>query len=118
MKLLHEAGVPKDVLHLLTGGGAVGAALVKDPRVKGVAFTGSNETAWAIQKALADRRGEIVPFIAETGGINAMIADSSALTEQVVRDACARPSTAPGSAARRRACCSCRRRWRTAPFAC
>ncbi len=86
VKLLHEAGVPPGVLQLLPGSGAVGAALVKDPRTKGVAFTGSNETAWAIQKALADRRGEIVPFIAETGGINAMIADSTALPEQVVRD--------------------------------
>ena len=86
-KLLHEAGVPANVLHLLPGSGAVGAALVKDTRIKGIAFTGSNETAWAIQKALADRRGAIVPFIAETGGINAMIADSSALPEQVVRDA-------------------------------
>jgi RHH-type proline utilization regulon transcriptional repressor/proline dehydrogenase/delta 1-pyrroline-5-carboxylate dehydrogenase len=64
----------------------VGAALVKDPRVAGVAFTGSNATAWAIQDTLADRRGAIVPFIAETGGINAMIADSSALPEQVIRD--------------------------------
>jgi RHH-type proline utilization regulon transcriptional repressor/proline dehydrogenase/delta 1-pyrroline-5-carboxylate dehydrogenase len=86
-KILHEAGVPKDVLHLLPGGAAVGAALVKDPRVRGIAFTGSNETGWSIQKALTDRRGEIVPFIAETGGLNAMIADSSALNEQVVRDA-------------------------------
>ncbi|MFN3625098.1 MAG: bifunctional proline dehydrogenase/L-glutamate gamma-semialdehyde dehydrogenase PutA [Hyphomicrobium sp.] len=86
-KLLHEAGVPGDVLHLLPGSGRLGAALVKDPRVKGIAFTGSNETAWSIQKALAERRGAIVPFIAETGGINAMIADSSALPEQVVRDA-------------------------------
>jgi RHH-type proline utilization regulon transcriptional repressor/proline dehydrogenase/delta 1-pyrroline-5-carboxylate dehydrogenase len=86
VKLFHEAGVPKDVLHLLPGGCSVGAALVKSPLVKGVAFTGGNDTAWAIQKALADRRGEIVPFIAETGGINAMIADSSALTEQIVRD--------------------------------
>ncbi len=86
MKLFHEAGVPKNVLHLLPGGGSVGAALVKSPRVKGVAFTGGNDTAWAIQKALAERRGEIIPFIAETGGLNAMIADSSALTEQVVRD--------------------------------
>ncbi len=86
VKLFHEAGVPKDVLQLLTGGGSVGAALVKSPLVKGVAFTGGNDTAWAIQKALADRGGEIVPFIAETGGINAMIADSSALTEQIVRD--------------------------------
>jgi RHH-type proline utilization regulon transcriptional repressor/proline dehydrogenase/delta 1-pyrroline-5-carboxylate dehydrogenase len=84
--LLLEAGVPRDVLHLLPGAGAIGAALVKDPRVKGVLFTGSNDTAWAVQKALAERRGEIVPFVAETGGLNAMIADSSALPEQVVRD--------------------------------
>ena len=75
VQLLHEAGVPPDVLHLLPGDGAVGAALVKDPRVAGVAFTGSNETGWAIQRALAERRGAIVPFIAETGGLNAMIAD-------------------------------------------
>jgi RHH-type proline utilization regulon transcriptional repressor/proline dehydrogenase/delta 1-pyrroline-5-carboxylate dehydrogenase len=87
VKLLHEAGVPQNVLHYLPGGGEVGAALVKDPRVKGVAFTGSNETAWSIQKALADRRGPIIPFIAETGGLNVMIADSSALPEQIVRDA-------------------------------
>ena len=56
-------------------------------RIQGVAFTGSNDTAWSIQRALADRRSAIIPFIAETGGINAMIADSSALPEQVVRDA-------------------------------
>jgi len=86
-RILHEAGVPKSVLHLLTGTGTVGAALVKSPAVKGVAFTGGNEAAQAIHKALADRRGEIVPFIAETGGLNAMIADSSALPEQIVRDA-------------------------------
>ncbi len=86
LELLHEAGVPPGVLHLLPGAGAVGAALVKDPRVMGVAFTGSNETGWAIQRALADRRGAIVPFIGETGGLNAMIADSSALPEQVIRD--------------------------------
>ncbi len=88
-QILHEAGVPKDILHLLTGGAPVGNALVKDPRVGGVAFTGSNETAWTIQRALADRRAAIVPFIAETAGLNAMIADSSALPEQVVRDAVA-----------------------------
>ena len=87
VKLMHEAGVPKDVLHLVTGGSKLGEALVRDPRIAGVAFTGSNETAWAIQKTLTDRRGAIVPFIAETGGMNAMIADSSALPEQVVRDA-------------------------------
>ncbi|MBN2205440.1 MAG: L-glutamate gamma-semialdehyde dehydrogenase, partial [Thermoleophilia bacterium] len=85
-QLLHAAGVPKDVLHLLTGSGRLGEALVKDVRIRGVAFTGSNETAWSIQKALADRRSAIVPFIAETGGLNAMIADSTALPEQVVRD--------------------------------
>lgn len=87
VKLLHEAGVPREVLQLVTGGGKLGEAMVKDSRIHGVAFTGSNETAWAIQRALADRRSAIVPFIAETGGINAMIADSSALPEQVVRDA-------------------------------
>ena len=86
-RLLHEAGVPPGVLHLLPGAGDVGALLVKDPRVQGVAFTGSNETAWHIQRALTERRGAIVPFIAETGGMNAMIVDSSALPEQVVRDA-------------------------------
>ncbi|MCL4765870.1 MAG: bifunctional proline dehydrogenase/L-glutamate gamma-semialdehyde dehydrogenase PutA [Hyphomicrobiaceae bacterium] len=86
-RLLHEAGIPPHVLHLLPGGGDIGALLVRDARVRGVAFTGSNETAWLIQRALADRRGAIVPFIAETGGINAMIVDSSALPEQVVRDA-------------------------------
>jgi RHH-type proline utilization regulon transcriptional repressor/proline dehydrogenase/delta 1-pyrroline-5-carboxylate dehydrogenase len=87
VKLLHEAGIPHGVLHLLTGGGAVGAALVRDKRVAGVVFTGSNETGWAIQKTLAERRGAIVPLIAETGGLNGMIADSTALPEQVVRDA-------------------------------
>ena len=85
-RLLHKAGVPGDVLHLLTGSGRLGEALVKDVRIKGVSFTGSNETAWAIQRVLAERRNAIVPFIAETGGINAMIADSTALPEQVVRD--------------------------------
>ncbi|MEM6495900.1 MAG: bifunctional proline dehydrogenase/L-glutamate gamma-semialdehyde dehydrogenase PutA [Pseudomonadota bacterium] len=85
-QLFYEAGMPRDVLQLLPGDGATGAALVSDPRVRGVAFTGSNETAWRIQRALVDRKGEIIPFIAETGGINAMIADSSALPEQVTRD--------------------------------
>lgn len=87
VRLLHEAGIPKDVLHLVTGAGKLGEALIKDPRVKGVAFTGSNETAWAIQRTLVARHGPIIPFIAETGGLNAMIVDSSALPEQVVRDA-------------------------------
>ncbi len=85
--LLHRAGVPADVLHLLPGDGpSVGAPLVADPRIAGVAFTGSIETAWAINRALARRDGPIVPLIAETGGQNALIVDSSALPEQVVRD--------------------------------
>ncbi|MEQ1698213.1 MAG: bifunctional proline dehydrogenase/L-glutamate gamma-semialdehyde dehydrogenase PutA, partial [Hyphomicrobiaceae bacterium] len=85
-QILHEAGIPANALHLLPGDGKVGAALVRDPRIKGIAFTGSNDTAWGIQKALAERRGAMIPFVAETGGLNAMIADSSALPEQVVRD--------------------------------
>ena len=85
--LLHQAGVPGEVLHFLPGGGAsVGGALVADERIGGIAFTGSTDTARAINLALARRPGPIVPLIAETGGINAMIADSSALPEQVVRD--------------------------------
>lgn len=96
--LLHSAGVPQEVLQLVTGGTSVGAALVRSSGIGGVAFTGSNETAWAIQHALAERRGEIIPFIAETGGVNAMIADSSALPEQVVRDVV---SSAFGSAGQR-----------------
>jgi RHH-type transcriptional regulator, proline utilization regulon repressor / proline dehydrogenase / delta 1-pyrroline-5-carboxylate dehydrogenase len=87
VRLLHQAGIPGDVLHLLPGTGeAVGAPLVADVRVAGVAFTGSTETARLINLALARRPGPIVPLIAETGGQNAMIVDSSALIEQVVVD--------------------------------
>ena len=87
VELMHRAGVPADALHLLPGDGpSVGAALVADPRVSGVAFTGSTDTARAIARALAARNGPIVPLIAETGGQNAMIVDSSALPEQVVAD--------------------------------
>ena len=86
VRLLHEAGVPTEVLHLLPGDGTVGALLVSDPRVAGVAFTGSTETARAINRALAAREGPIAPLVAETGGLNAMIVDSSALPEQVVAD--------------------------------
>jgi RHH-type proline utilization regulon transcriptional repressor/proline dehydrogenase/delta 1-pyrroline-5-carboxylate dehydrogenase len=87
VRLLHQAGVPADVLHLLPGDGeTVGAPLVADPRVAGVAFTGSTEVARAINRSLAGRDGPIAPLIAETGGQNAMIVDSSALLEQVVRD--------------------------------
>ncbi|HET8726049.1 MAG TPA: bifunctional proline dehydrogenase/L-glutamate gamma-semialdehyde dehydrogenase PutA [Alphaproteobacteria bacterium] len=87
VRLFHEAGVPADVLHLLPGDGTViGGRLVADPRVAGIAFTGSTDTARIINRALADRPGPIVPFIAETGGQNAMIVDSTALPEQVVAD--------------------------------
>lgn len=87
VKLLLEAGVPKEALAFLPGAGAVvGAALTADPRVAGVVFTGGTATARAINQTLANRAGAIIPFIAETGGLNAMIADSSALPEQVVQD--------------------------------
>jgi RHH-type transcriptional regulator, proline utilization regulon repressor / proline dehydrogenase / delta 1-pyrroline-5-carboxylate dehydrogenase len=84
--LLHQAGVPGDVLHLLPGDGAIGARLVAHPATDGVAFTGSLETARLINRTLAERPGAIVPLIAETGGQNAMIADSTALPEQLVVD--------------------------------
>ena len=88
VKILHQAGVPVDVLHLLTGDGVtVGAKLVADERIAGVAFTGSTETAKIINRSLANREGAIVPLIAETGGQNVMIVDSTALPEQVVDDA-------------------------------
>ncbi|HSK40915.1 MAG TPA: bifunctional proline dehydrogenase/L-glutamate gamma-semialdehyde dehydrogenase PutA, partial [Arenibaculum sp.] len=87
VRLLHEAGIPPEVLHFLPGEGAIiGARLVADRRVAGVAFTGSTETAHRINRTLAERGGPIVPFIAETGGQNAMIVDNSALPEQVVDD--------------------------------
>lgn len=87
VELLHEAGIPKEVVQLLPGSGSVvGNALINDLRVAGVVFTGSTETAWNINQQLAARKGPIVPFIAETGGQNAMIVDSSALAEQVTAD--------------------------------
>ncbi len=85
--LAHRAGVPEDALVLVTGGPEVGAALVADARVQGVAFTGSTATAKRIARTLVeDDARPIVPLIAETGGINAMIVDSTALPEQVVVD--------------------------------
>jgi RHH-type transcriptional regulator, proline utilization regulon repressor / proline dehydrogenase / delta 1-pyrroline-5-carboxylate dehydrogenase len=84
--LLHEAGVPAPALHLIPGDGKVGARAVADRRVAGVAFTGSTEVGRAINRALAAKTGPIVPLIAETGGINAMIVDATALPEQVVDD--------------------------------
>ena len=85
--LAYRAGVPKGALQLVTGGGDVGAALTGDPRITGVVFTGSVPTAKAIARnLLADDSRPLVPLIAETGGLNAMFVDSTALSEQVVRD--------------------------------
>lgn len=87
VKLLFKAGLPKDALSLLPGDGAhIGKLLLADHRTAGVAFTGSCETALRIQQSLTLRGGAIVPFIAETGGLNAMIVDSSALLEQALDD--------------------------------
>ncbi len=86
VKLCHEAGIPPEALQLLPGAGDVGQMITSDVRLSGVAFTGSTETAHAINRTLAARDGPIATFIAETGGQNAMIVDSSALPEQVVRD--------------------------------
>jgi RHH-type proline utilization regulon transcriptional repressor/proline dehydrogenase/delta 1-pyrroline-5-carboxylate dehydrogenase len=85
--LLHEAGIPKDVLQLLPGDGSiVGAALSSDPRIDGLCFTGSTGTAQAINRSMAQHASSTAPLIAETGGLNAMIVDSTALPEQAVRD--------------------------------
>jgi len=83
--LMHKAGVPRVALQLLPGDGRVGAALTADPRVAGVAFTGSTETALKIRRAMADTLTPGAPLIAETGGLNAMIVDSTALPEQAVQ---------------------------------
>ncbi len=86
VKLCHDAGIPEEALQLVPGDGAVGAALTAHPDICGVAFTGSTSTAQTINRTLAARDGAIATLIAETGGLNAMIVDSSALPEQVVRD--------------------------------
>lgn len=87
VRLFHRAGLPADLLALLPGRGeTVGAALVAHPGIDGVAFTGGTDTAWRINQTLAGRRGPILPFIAETGGLNGMFVDTTALKEQVVDD--------------------------------
>jgi RHH-type proline utilization regulon transcriptional repressor/proline dehydrogenase/delta 1-pyrroline-5-carboxylate dehydrogenase len=87
VELMREAGIPPAALQLLPGDGpSVGAPLTSDPRVAGVCFTGSTETAWAINRAMARHLDPRAPLIAETGGLNAMIVDSTALPEQAVRD--------------------------------
>lgn len=85
--LMHEAGVPEDILQLLPGDGpSVGAALTADPRIAGVCFTGSTEVARLIERQLAQTAAPDAMLIAETGGLNAMVVDSTALPEQAVRD--------------------------------
>jgi len=85
--LMHQAGIPKAIVQLAPGSGSVvGGTLTSHPLIAGVVFTGSTETARTINRTLAERDGPIIPFIAETGGQNAMIVDSSALPEQVTRD--------------------------------
>jgi RHH-type proline utilization regulon transcriptional repressor/proline dehydrogenase/delta 1-pyrroline-5-carboxylate dehydrogenase len=86
VRLLHAAGVPDHALHLVPGDGGIGAVPVAHRDTAGVVFTGSTEVARSINRALAARDGPIVPLIAETGGINAMIADATALPEQVADD--------------------------------
>ncbi|MGZ9812297.1 bifunctional proline dehydrogenase/L-glutamate gamma-semialdehyde dehydrogenase PutA [Pseudoroseicyclus sp. H15] len=85
--LLHKAGVPESALQLVPGpGGEVGGVLTSDPRIDGVCFTGSTTTAQTINRSMAEHLSPAAPLIAETGGINAMIVDSTALPEQAVRD--------------------------------
>ncbi|MGZ2411231.1 RHH-type transcriptional regulator, proline utilization regulon repressor / proline dehydrogenase / delta 1-pyrroline-5-carboxylate dehydrogenase [Sphingomonas sp. F9_3S_D5_B_2] len=103
VELMHRAGIPRDVVQLAPGDGRVGGALTAHPLLAGVAFTGSTDTARLINRTLAERDGPIIPFIAETGGQNAMIVDSSALPEQVTRDVI---SSAFQSAGQR--CSACR----------
>lgn len=102
-QLMHKAGIPPEVLTFMPGDGNVGAALVSEADVSGVAFTGSTDVAQSINRTLAGKDGSITKFIAETGGQNAMIVDSSALTEQVVDDVI---QSAFGSAGQR--CSACR----------
>ena len=99
LRLFQKAGLPLEVLHLLPGEGAtVGAQLTAHPACAGVAFTGGTDTAWVINRTLAARPGAIIPFIAETGGLNAMFVDTTALKEQVIDDVIA---SAFGSAGQR-----------------
>ncbi|NRA30287.1 MAG: bifunctional proline dehydrogenase/L-glutamate gamma-semialdehyde dehydrogenase PutA [Parvularculaceae bacterium] len=86
VRILHEAGVPTGAVHLLLGDGSVGRAMLEQPEIAGVVFTGSTGTAKAIQRQLAEKPGAIVPLIAETGGVNAMVVDATALPEQVTDD--------------------------------
>jgi RHH-type proline utilization regulon transcriptional repressor/proline dehydrogenase/delta 1-pyrroline-5-carboxylate dehydrogenase len=87
VELMHEAGIPKAAIQLLPGAGStVGAAITSDPRIAGVCFTGSTATAQRINKVMADSMAPDAPLVAETGGLNVMVVDSTALPEQVIRD--------------------------------
>jgi RHH-type proline utilization regulon transcriptional repressor/proline dehydrogenase/delta 1-pyrroline-5-carboxylate dehydrogenase len=86
VELFYQAGLPREALQLVQGAGEVGGALVADPRIAGVAFTGSTEVARLINRTLAAKNGPIVPLIAETGGLNGLFVDTTALKEQVVDD--------------------------------
>ncbi len=102
--LIHQAGVPDDVLNVVLGeGSTIGSALIQHSDIAGVLFTGSTATAKSIQRMLAHKDGPIVPFIAETGGLNAMLVDSTALPEQTINDVIL---SAFGSAGQR--CSACR----------
>ena len=97
LELMFEAGLPKDVIAFLPGDGAtLGGVFCRDPRVAGVCFTGSTDTARIINRQLAEKDGMIATLIAETGGQNAMIVDSTALPEQVVKDAVGSAFTSAG----------------------
>lgn len=96
VELMHQAGVPAAALNLLPGSGRMGAALVAHNDVAGVTFTGSTAVAQEINRTLAAKNGPIVPLIAETGGMNAMIVDSSALPEQVIDDVITSAFTSAG----------------------
>ncbi|WP_299494898.1 bifunctional proline dehydrogenase/L-glutamate gamma-semialdehyde dehydrogenase PutA [uncultured Shewanella sp.] len=97
VELAHQAGIPTDVLQFLPGtGSTVGAAITSDERIAGVCFTGSTQTAKQINITLAHREGAIIPLIAETGGQNAMIVDSTSQPEQVVNDVIASAFTSAG----------------------
>lgn len=112
VRILHESGVPADAVRLVVGAGDTGARLVGDARVCGVLFTGSTEVAGLINRQLSQRvnaNGQPVPLIAETGGQNALVVDSSALAEQVVGMSWRPPSTVRASAAARCVCSACRR---------
>ena len=96
--LMVEAGVPSDAIQLVIGDGAIGAALTSNPMIGGVCFTGSTEVAKLIDRQLAETAAPDAMLIAETGGLNAMIVDSTALPEQAIRDIVAAAFSERGTA--------------------